>query len=142
MGFRSKRRFGRRLLPVVLNLLLAAAVLLSATACSILRRDGPSTLGSESSLVGEAVLVCGRDCADRGQCGTAEQGAMVLLSSAGPATTGHNMAIPDGTNVSIVLEQPQEVIRVATQEIELATFYQVNIPGRGLGWTAGWCVGQ
>lgn len=67
---------------------------------------------------------------------------MVLLSSAGPATTGHNMAIEDGTDVTIVLEQQHAVIRAATDQTELASFYQVNIPERGQGWAAGWCVGQ
>ena len=139
---RSRRRFGGRGRASVLRLLFAVSILLSVTACSLLRRDGVSTLGSDASLSGEAKLVCSRDCSDRGQCGTADSGTMVLLSSARPATTGHNMAILDGTDVSIVAEQQHEVIRVATGEPELASFYQVNIPERGPGWAAGWCVGQ
>jgi hypothetical protein len=143
LGNRSfGRGSGRRGMALVLRVLFVASILVSVTGCSILKRDGASTLGSESSLEGEALLVCSRDCADRGQCGTAEQGKMVLLSSAGPATAGHNMAIADGTNVSIVLEQQTTVIRVATGEPENASFYQVNIPERGQGWAAGWCVGQ
>ena len=115
-GFRSKRRFGRQRWAFVLRLLFATAVLLSVTACSLLRRDGVSNLGSDTLLSGEALLVCSRDCSDRGQCGTAEAGTMVLLSSAGPATTGHNMSITDGTPVTFIVEEQHEVIRVATGE--------------------------
>jgi hypothetical protein len=141
-GFRPKRRNWRRERAFFLRLLCTTVILLSVTACSLLRRDGVSDLGSDTSLSGEAVLVCSRDCSDRGQCGVAESGTMVLLSSAGPATTGHNMAITDGTPVTIIVEEQREVVRVATGELELASFYQVNIPERGPGWAAGWCVGQ
>ena len=134
------RRYGRRQKAFVL--VFVTILLLSMSGCSILKRDGVSTLGTESVLSGDAKLVCSSDCSDRGQCGTADQGEMVLLSSAGPATVGHNMAIPDGTSVTIDHEEKRTVIQAATDQSSEVSFYQVNVPERGPGWAAGWCVGQ
>jgi hypothetical protein len=142
------RRSGRRLKASVLSVVFVAAILLSMSGCSILQGDGVSTLGTESVLADEALLVCSNDCADRGQCGMGDQEEMVLLSSAGPATVGHDMAIPNGAMVTINHEEKRTVIQAATDQSSEVSFYQVDIPeqgdipARGLGWAAGWCVGQ
>jgi hypothetical protein len=52
------------------------------------------------------------------------------------------MAIPDGTSVTIDHEEKRTVIQAATDQSSEVSFYQVNVPDRGPGWAAGWCVGQ
>jgi hypothetical protein len=101
------------------------------------------TLGSEGDLVpGSAALICSQECRDRGFCGIAEQGTMVLLSSFGPATRGHDMAVLDRTTVNIEFGQPQTAFTVLTNEPVPINYYAVNVPERGSGWVAGWCIGQ
>ena len=97
-------------------------------------------LGSEQRLSGQAILLCSQDCLDRAQCGLTEQVETVLLSSFGPATTGHDMAFPAG--VVIDHQEMQPVIQVSDQSSSRVPFYFVNVPDLGMGWVAGWCVGQ
>lgn len=99
-------------------------------------------LGSEQTLSGQAILLCSQDCLDRAQCGLTEQVETVLLSSFGPATTGHDMAFPAGTGVVIDHQEMQPVIQVSDQSSSRVPFYFVNVPDLGMGWVAGWCVGQ
>lgn len=134
----SNRRIG-----VVFGLILLA-LLMIMTAC---RRQesqpgGNQILGSEQTLSGQATLQCSQDCLDRAQCGLAERVETVLLSSNGPATTGHNMAFPAGTAVVIDHQEIHPVIQVSDQTSSRVPFYLVNVPEVGMGWVAGWCVGQ
>lgn len=99
-------------------------------------------LGSDQTLSGEATLLCSQDCLDRAQCGLAEEVETVLLSSLGPATIGHNMALPAGTSVIIDHQEMHPVIQISDQSSSRAPFYLVNVPEIGMGWVAGWCVGQ
>lgn len=127
----------------VFNLILFA-LLMMITAC----RNQESLsgenqiLGSEQTLSGQATLLCSQDCIDRAQCGLAEQVETVLLSTFGPATTGHDMAFPAGTAVIIDRQEMQPVIQVSDQSSSRVPFYLVNVPEVGMGWVAGWCVGQ
>lgn len=100
------------------------------------------TLGSERSLLGPAFLECGAECSTRGQCGQSDQGAMVLLNSAGPATFGHDMAIPDGFRVEIIREEPMTAVQLSDNEQISLSFYMIVQPEYGEGWVAGWCLGQ
>lgn len=128
---------------VVFNLILFA-LLMMITAC----RNQESLsgenqiLGSEQTLSGQATLLCSQDCIDRAQCGLTEQVETVLLSTFGPATTGHDMAFPAGTAVIIDRQEMQPVIQVSDQSSSRVPFYLVNVPEVGMGWVAGWCVGQ
>ena len=100
-------------------------------------------MGSEAELIpGPAVLVCSQECRDRGLCGTADQGAMVLLSSFAPATRGHDMAILAQTEVNIEFGQPQTAFTQVGNIAVPINYYAVNVPERGSGWVAGWCIGQ
>lgn len=124
-------------------LVFVAAVMMAASSCSILRRGSNNlTLGSESSLTGQATLLCSQECSDRGQCGTADQGPMILLSSSGPATSGHDMAIPENTAVVIDHEESRTAVQLSNNDPFRASFYMVNVPERGPGWVAGWCIAQ
>lgn len=122
--------------------LLAATLLVLTSACSLLRRGENLTLGSDIQLIGEARLTCSNECADRAQCGESEQGTMILLSSFGPATLQHDLAVPADTAVTIDRQEVRMAIQAGRDREIPVTFYQVNIPERGLGWVPGWCVGQ
>lgn len=118
-------------------------LLMITSGCSLFRRgDGGQTLGTESVLTGEAVLVCGTECSERGQCGTADQGPVVLLSTSGPVTSGHDMAILADTPVVIERQEVRTVIQLSTSEELQVPYYMVNVPDRGQAWVAGWCVAQ
>ncbi len=116
---------------------------LTLSACSILGRgDSGPTSGNEGALAGEALLVCSQECSDRGQCGSSEAGQMVLLSNVGPATEGHNLAVPANSGVSIERQEARTVVQISTEEQFQMPFYLVNVPDRGQAWVAGWCIGQ
>jgi hypothetical protein len=117
--------------------------ILTMSACSILGRgDSAPISGNEGALAGEALLICSQECADRGQCGSSEAGQMVLLNNAGPATEGHDMAVPENSGVSIERQEARTIVQVSTEEQFQMPFYLVNIPDRGQAWVAGWCIGQ
>lgn len=127
---------------VPLFLLLSFGIL-TMNGCSILGRgDNAPTSGNEGAMAGEALLICSQECADRGQCGSSEAGQMVLLSNAGPATEGHNVAVPANSGVSIERQEARTVVQVSSEEQFQMPFYLVNIPDRGQAWVAGWCIGQ
>lgn len=127
--------------PIKLTLFLI--VLVDLTACGLLE-SGTSQLilGNEETLVGAALLVCGRECSERGQCGQSDQGEMVLLNSEIPATFGHDMAFPEGTMVEIVHKEVRTAVQLSDSELFPVSFYLVNQPEHGQGWVAGWCIGQ
>ena len=125
--------------PVLIFILLLPVI---TAACSLRRQDPVPVLGSDTSLAGEAFVVCSQECAERGQCGSADQGKMVLLNASGPATSEHNMAIAEGSPVLIDHEESRPAIQVSNNEPMTIIFYLVNVPERGPGWVAGWCLGQ
>ncbi len=127
--------------PIRSTYFLVVIVLL--TACSLLNSsDSGLTLGSEESLIGSAILVCGTECGERGQCGGSDRGEMVLINSDIPATFGHDMALPDGAEVEIVREEDRTAVQLSDNEQFPATFYLVSQPDWGQGWVAGWCIGR
>lgn len=99
-------------------------------------------LGSDQTLSGQATLVCSQDCKDRAQCGVTGEAESVLLSSTGPATVGHDLAFPAGTTVVIDHQEMHPVIQISDQSSYRTPFYLISVPERGMGWVAGWCVGQ
>ncbi len=127
--------------PIKLTLFLI--VLVELTACSLINSgDSRLILGNEETLVGTALLVCGRECSERGQCGQSEQGEMVLLNSEIPATFGHDMALPEGTTVEIDHNEVKTAVQLSDNEQFPVSFYLVSQPEHGQGWVAGWCIGQ
>ena len=126
-----------------IRLALLLVVLVELTACGLLDSNDPRlTLGSEIILIGNALLVCSPECSERGQCGDSDQGEMVLLNSEIPATFGHDMAIPDGTEVNIVHEENRTAVQLNDNEQFPVSFYLVSQPEHGQGWVAGWCIEQ
>jgi hypothetical protein len=128
---------------VVFSLMLFALLMMIA-ACGNRESQpgGNQILGSEQTLSGQATLSCSQDCLDRAQCGMTEQVETVLLSTFGPATTGHDLAFPAGTAVIIDHQEMQPAIQVSDQSSIRVPFYLVNVPEVGSGWVAGWCLSQ
>ncbi len=122
-------------LPLVILLLIAAGCRNRGSG------DEKYVLGNDNTLTGEATLLCSQACLDRAQCGYAEEMETVLLNSAGPATTGHDMAVPAGTAVVVDHQEMFPVIQISDQSSSRAAFYFVNVPDAGMGWVAGWCIG-
>ncbi|MCI0396148.1 MAG: hypothetical protein L0332_29755 [Chloroflexi bacterium] len=115
-----------------------AAVVVVLVACG---GEPDQTLGSNNILVGNATLTCGQACAAQGQCGDSlERGKVILLSSFGPATSGHDIAAQENTPVVINSSQQLPVVRLRTNEQLPMNFYQVTVPERGVAWVAGWCI--
>ena len=116
-------------------------LMLVVSACGGRQSQEP-VLGTEQTLSGPATLICGTACSERAQCGLADEQETVLLSSAGPATAGFNMAVASGTEVLIIQQLVEPVVQVSNQESQRVPFYQVDIPDVGAGWVAGWCIVQ
>jgi hypothetical protein len=104
-------------------------------------REGPVQWGHETVIAGNAVLECSSECAARGMCGVSpERGNVILLSSQGPATRNFNMAITSQTQVVVITYLQEPVIEVATNVEFPLNYYMVDVPERGPGWVAGWCL--
>jgi hypothetical protein len=100
-------------------------------------------LGNEVTLAGDAVLVCSESCLQRGQCGQTEESWVVVLSSAGPATTDHDRTLAVDSGVTIAQNQMALVENVSGPSTPWReAFYQVATPGQEPAWVAGWCIGQ
>jgi hypothetical protein len=137
-GFWIERRMGWR--SIGLSVLLVLLLLLGG--CVFGGGDDPK-LGHVTLLRDSGTLVCSQACRNRGQCGTtADQGEVVLLHSAWPATRNQDVAIPANTPVVItsVLTETMTAVNDPTQVFPLY-YYNVSVPdGSGAGWVPGWCV--
>jgi hypothetical protein len=122
---------------ILLLSLLSLLVLLAA--CR--GREGPIRWGNEIVLAGNAVLECSPECATRGMCGVSpERGEVILLSSWGPATWDFDLAVTSLTPVTIITYLEEPVVEVVTNIEFPLNYYMVDIPERGPGWVAGWCL--
>jgi hypothetical protein len=113
-----------------------------ASACSRGASEEDLLLGSDNTLSGEAVLICGQDCSDRALCGLVDEEKTVLLNSSSPSTINHDYSIPSGTKVSIDHQEMHPVIQVSDQSSFRAPFYQIFLEDGRSGWVSGWCIGQ
>lgn len=127
----------------------AALVLLSlallATSSCVRRKDEPGyMLGSEgSTLSGQATLVCEEQCRGSGQCGTIEADWVVMASSISPTLDSHDLTFPDRSAVTIISSARRAIQSVRDpSQSDTLLFYWVEVPDRGMGWVAGWCIGQ
>lgn len=119
--------------------ILLLALTLFTAACALIA--GPP-LGHNSQFQGKATLICSKECARRGQCGNTESGKVVLLSSAGPATSGHDHLSPENTQVEILSARQETLTQVADGQQLQIFYYLVMSPDQRGGWAAGWCVTQ
>jgi hypothetical protein len=89
-----------------------------------------------------ANVTCSTECAETAQCGdTAERGKVVLLSTAGPKTENHDVALNDNSPVTVVFSQEEIMRRMSTNDTPPLKFYQVIIEGReNPAWVAGFCI--
>lgn len=139
----------QQIVCVVLLTLLMSAV----TACSLLGGGGdegqdqaaaPSDQGLEAIPAGQPTLTCSQECADRGQCGeSADRGTVILLSTLQPAVAAadHDLAVQEGTVVSIVETRPITVVENASGQEFPVNFHRVAIPLRNTeAWVADWCI--
>lgn len=129
----------RRLLPGSLLVLMLALV-----ACRDNQAPPPLTVGEA------AVLVCDDTCSARGQCGTLQTSAEVVLANqGGPAVTLHDSYFPDQSPVTVeelfdrAVLPAENGVPIADQSQAFShTFYRVR-DGAGLtAWVAGWCVAR
>jgi hypothetical protein len=127
-----------------LALALLPLVMLLVVSCVRRKEETVYMLGSEGvTLQGEATLVCSDPCVGSAQCGTLDKRWVILASSTGPATQGHDLTFSDKAQVTIVSNQMEVLQSVSDPSIDQRMiFYQVNVPDQGAGWVAGWCIGQ
>jgi hypothetical protein len=120
-------------------LLALLGLLLLLAACR--GEEGPIRWGNEVVLAGNGVLECSTECGARGMCGTSpERGEVVLLSSWGPSTHDFDLAIASQTPVTIITHLEEFVVEVMTNVEFPLSYYMVDVPERGQGWVAGWCL--
>jgi hypothetical protein len=133
-GSSARRPFKR---GAITYFLLIFGLIFLVTAC---RRNTAQQWGDQALLSGSTVLDCSEECAARGQCGnSAERGRVVLLSRWGPATHNHDLAITAGTAVTVLSTEATFLEQAMGGEL-LLTYYLVEVPERGPGWVAGWCL--
>lgn len=132
----------------------AFVLLLSLSSCLGFLRSTPEPtpvpiLGtaSEQPLTGQGLLACNQTCADQAQCGEAvDIGQVVLLHSAQPALSGHDLIV--GTNFPAEIREYRDVSvqQPGSGAIQSMRFYKVavndGVTDRGEAWVAGWCIQQ
>lgn len=124
-------------------LLLLVVVLLTLAACGRGDDEPTTVFGSEGTLSGTANLICSDECRQRSQCGTFGRRWVILSSSAGPATESHDLYFTADSAVTINQQQMAQVQGVSGPSTPWrVAFYQIDAPGQGIGWVAGWCIAQ
>lgn len=142
----STRRPARRALGVcalvLLWLLLAACRSGNEAATTSANMTEMPDASSDSSPVNASVrLVCDLSCAERGQCGTAASGQVVLLNRDAPAVSDHNVAVPVDTVGTVTELRGVEVRENVSGQQFTVTFFKVFIPERSSeAWVPQWCV--
>lgn len=141
----AKLSFNPRLRRAALTVALLAFLLFMATACIRRKPETLYLLGDKKAFQpGEAAtLVCSDQCRGSSQCGKLDTDVVILASTAGPAMESHDLIFPDKAAVTIsdratrTLQSIGEPVK--SQPLD---FYKVEVPEKGSGWVAGWCIGQ
>jgi len=139
--FRFYRPGAWRIRPFLLHLPLTLFFLTFTLGCSLLNRNSAAPV-PEGQAAAPVALVCGDECAARGQCGQASDGRSVILGHPErPVVSGHQMIFNADTSLPLVGTSTQRVQVVATGEQFDTNFFLVTRPEDGRsGWVAGWCV--
>ena len=91
----------------------------------------------------QARLRCSQTCASHGHCGNSANAELyVLLDRDGPVATAgrHDMAVPDGTIVSVRELRPEILVSPSGEE-QLHNFFRVLVSDRNEeAWVAAWCI--
>jgi hypothetical protein len=133
---------GRKKRPFLPLSLLFLFALFFIFGCSLINRErGPEVPVVEES-VPQVVVACTEACANRGQCGEAEDGrSLVLGHPDSPTVSEHQMVFEHQTAMTLLALRDETLQVLATGQQFVHTFYLVTRPGDGRsGWVAGWCV--
>lgn len=115
------------------------------SACSLINRgqEAPVRLGHDRLLQGQGRLICSNACAERGQCGTVQEGGSVVLGGGAEAKTiAHDIYLPADVQVQIAAVQSYPVQQMSGGDPFPINFYAVIAPDGGAGWVAGWCLAE
>ena len=120
-------------------------ILFTLTACSLINQEtDTAVLGHTTTFAIDttAVLTCSQECANRKQCGTAnEQSDVILAGRDRPQTGPHDIFLPATQSVTIRNATTVSVQYLPSNEQASLTFYDVVLAdGSKSGWVAGWCV--
>lgn len=139
----STANFRTRRAPLAAFVLMSL-LLLGVTSCGRDSEVPGYRMGSENvTLTGQATLLCSDQCRGSSQCGTTNTEWVILANSSGPATQGHDLTFPANAQVTILANQAELLQSVSDpNRTQRMMFYAVEVPDRGAGWVAGWCIGQ
>lgn len=130
-------RHGLGACALVLLWLLLAACRGGNEAATTTMTDLPDATQADANVR----LVCDLSCAERGQCGTAASGQVVLLNRDAPAVSDHNVAVPVDTVGTVTELRGVEVRENVSGQQFTVTFFKVFIPERSSeAWVPQWCV--
>lgn len=133
---------------LIFFIVILTFLLLGLSGCSVINqfRGGGTGGEPEPVPVKMGTLQCTKECAARGQCGTSEQGKVVLARRAEPAVTGHDRFFEEGKKVQIINQQmPRTLQQVSDGEVFPHDFNQVGLLDDAgtiveTAWLTNWCV--
>ena len=123
-------------------------LMLFSSGCSVVDRVKNIGKGGEPTPVPVKMgtLKCTDECAARGQCGTTEQGAVILARRAEPAVTGHDRFFEEGQVVQIINQQMPRILQQVSDGVTFShDFYQIGLLDEAgtiveTAWLTNWCV--
>ena len=135
----ANRRFNWRYRLFFIWLALAMIIL---SACGLGNRDPVLGDQVEFQPLSEVTLACSASCAERGQCGTTNDGVQAVLGGWGsPMVENHDRLFPSGSRVTVLESNLQTIESVVDGSQSQLRFYRIQPQdGRPDGWVAGWCL--
>ncbi len=133
-----------KIIPLFVILILMSLLL---PGCDLLNGNAGSGTG-EAASIKTGTLQCSEECAARGQCGSSDQGNVVLAHRIQPAVENHDFYFVEGTAVQIINEQEQRTLQlISGGEPFPHNFNQIrSIDAAGnvgeTAWLTSWCVQQ
>lgn len=129
------------------SILLAMLLMLALSACGGNESDATAQadVSAEQALAENQLrLICDDRCAERAQCGTTQDGLLVVfMKRDSPDVNNQDLAVHAGAVGSVIATQGSQVVEVATGNQFTTTFFNLLLSDQVTqAWVPEWCVGR
>jgi hypothetical protein len=127
--------------------LFSVLLILALSACGGNEGDATAQVEAQADQAlaeNQLRLVCDDRCAERAQCGTTQDGLLVVfMKRDSPDVNNQDLAIHAGAIGSVVATQGSQVVEVATGNQFTTTFFNLLLSDNVTqAWVPEWCVGR
>ncbi len=132
---------------LIWGVLFSVLLMLALSACGGNEPDATAqaNVPAEQPLAENQLrLVCDDRCAERAQCGTTQDGLLVVfMKRDSPDVNNQDLAVHAGAVGSVIATQGTQVVEVATGNQFTTTFFNLLLSDQVTqAWVPEWCVGR